>query len=88
MYFPHRYRTLNGKIGRNDGTPIKYEYVDLKENELYNLKTDPSETINIVNEFPEIAKKIIVLANKKRREIGDDLTNVIGLENREIGMID
>ena len=88
MYFPHRYRTLNGKIGRNDGIPIKYEYVDLKENELYNLKTDPSETINIVNEFPEIAKKIIVLANKKRREIGDDLTNVIGLENREIGMID
>ena len=88
MYFPHRYRTLNGKIGRNDGTPIKYEHVDLKENELYNLKTDPSETINILNEFPEIAKKIIALANKKRREIGDDLTNVIGLENRELGMID
>ncbi len=88
MYFPHRYRTLNGKKGRNDGTPIKYEYVDLKENELYNLKTDPSETINILNEFPEIAKKIIALANKKRREIGDDLTNVVGLENREIGMID
>ncbi len=88
MYFPHRYRTLNGKKGRNDGTPIKYEYVDLKENELYNLKTDPSETINILNEFPELAKKIIALANKKRREIGDDLTNVVGLENREIGMID
>ena len=25
MYFPHRYRTLNGKKGRDDGQPIKYE---------------------------------------------------------------
>jgi arylsulfatase len=88
MYFPHRYRTLNGRKGRNDGIPIKYEYVDVKENKLYNLKTDPSETKNIINEFPEIAKKIIVLADNKRKEIGDDLTNVVGLENREIGMID
>lgn len=88
MYFPHRYRTLNGRKGRNDGTPIKYEYVDLLENELYNLKTDPSETKNIINEFPGIVKKIIALADNKRKEIGDDLTNVIGLENREIGMID
>ena len=77
-----------GRIGRDDGKPIKYEYVDLLENELYNLKTDPSETKNIINEFPGIAKKIIALADNKRKEIGDDLTNVIGLENREIGMID
>ena len=88
MYFPHRYRTLNGRTGRDDGSPIKYEYVNLLENELYNLKTDPSETINIINEFPVIAKKIIALADSKRKEIGDDLTNVIGIENREVGMID
>ena len=88
MYFPHRYRTLNGRTGRDDGSPIKYEYVNLLENELYNLKTDPSETINIINEFPVIAKKIIALADSKRKEIGDDLTNVIGIENREAGMID
>ena len=88
MYFPHRYRTLNGRAGRDDGSPIKYEYVNLLENELYNLKTDPSETINIINENPELAKKIIALADIKRKEIGDDLTNVIGLVNREVGMID
>ena len=62
--------------------------MNLIENELYNLKTDPSETINIINENPELAKKIIALADIKRKEIGDDLTNVIGLENREVGMID
>ena len=88
MYFPHRYRTLNGKKGRDDGQPIKYEYVNLLSEELYNLKTDPSETNNISNEFPDLAKKITTLANNKRKELGDDLTNVLGSEIREVGKID
>ena len=85
MYFPHRYRTLNGKEGRDDGKPIKYEYVDLEEIELYNLKEDPSENKNVYNQFPNIANKIKALAEIKKREIGDDLTNIIGSENRPIG---
>ena len=88
MYFPHRYRTLNGKKGRDDGQPIKYEYVNLLSEELYNLKTDPSETKNIINDFPDLVKKITTLANNKRKELGDDLTNVLGSEIREVGKID
>ena len=88
MYFPHRYRTLNGRKGRNDGRPIKYEYVNLEQKELYNLAQDPSETNNIYEEFSEIAKIIEKLADIKRNEIGDDLTKVNGTENRPVGMID
>ena len=88
MYFPHRYRTLNGRVGRDDGVPIKYEYVDLKQNELYNLKTDPSESTNIIEDFPDIVKQIQHLANKKRQEIGDDLFGITGNEIREVGLID
>jgi arylsulfatase len=88
MYFPHRYRTLNGREGRDDGVPIKYEYVDLKQNELYNLKTDPSESTNIIQDFPDIVKQIEHLANKKRQEIGDDLYGITGSEIREVGLID
>ena len=88
MYFPHRYRTLNGREGRDDGTPIRYEYVNLNEIELYNLKEDPSETNNVHDKFPEIVKQIKLLADIKRMEIGDDLTNVIGKENRPIGTIE
>lgn len=88
MYFPHRYRTLNGRKGRNDGTPIKYEYVDLEQKELYDLAKDPSETKNLYQEFPEVAKKIEALADIKRSEIGDDLTKIIGTENRPVGIID
>ena len=88
MYFPHRYRTLNGRKGRNDGSPIKYQYVNLEKMELYNLVEDPSETKNIFDQHPEIAKKIEKLADIKRDEIGDDLTKVKGTENRPVGMID
>ena len=85
MYFPHRYRTLNGREGLDNGKPIKYQYVDLEEIELYNLKEDPSENNNVYNQFPDIVNKIIELADIKRGEIGDDLTGKIGSENRPIG---
>jgi len=88
MYFPHRYRTLNGREGRNDGIPIKYEYVNLEKNELYNLRLDPAESTNIIDKFPEIVKKIEILANKKREEIGDDLLGIEGSETREVGLIE
>jgi arylsulfatase len=88
MYFPHRYRTLNGRIGKDDGQPIKYEYIDLKEMELYNLNDDPGETTNLYANHPEIVKKIKLLADKKRKEIGDDLKGITGLENRPIGTAD
>ena len=88
MYFPHRYRTLNGKEGLDNGKPIKYQYVDLEEIELYNLKEDPSEKNNVYNQFPDIVNKIVELADIKRGEIGDDLTGKIGSENRPIGKIE
>ena len=88
MYFPHRYRTLNGKEGRDDGKPIKYQYVNLEKTELYNLKEDPSEKNNVHDQFPEIVRKINLLADEKRDEIGDDLTGKIGSENRPIGKIE
>ena len=88
MYFPHRYRTLNGKEGRDDGKPIKYQYVNLEKTELYNLKEDPSEKTNVHDQFPEIVRNINLLADEKRDEIGDDLTGKIGSENRPIGKIE
>ncbi len=39
---------------------------DLPPMQLYNLKTDPSETTNLVNEHPEIAQKLL---NTLRKEI-------------------
>ena len=88
MYYPHRYRTLNGKATTNDGFPVKYDYVDLKSPELYNLKSDPSENLDVYNNFPEIVAKINSLSDLKRAELGDDLKGIVGKENRPAGTIE
>jgi len=35
-----------------------------------------------------LLKKIEILANKKREEIGDDLLGIEGSETREVGLIE
>src|SRR5207248_280845 len=40
LQLPHTYRTLNGRIGHTDGTPIPYDQVKLEQNELYDLNSD------------------------------------------------
>jgi DNA-directed RNA polymerase delta subunit len=51
------------------------------------LSKDPSETKNVYIEYPDIVKEIKNLANIKRTEIGDDLKNISGRENRPVGVI-
>ena len=88
MYFPHRYRTLNGRSGGKNGFPVNYEYKTMDEIELYDLSKDISETTNVALENPEVVKIIKSLANNMRTELGDALTNVKGKENRPIGKIE
>ena len=52
---------------------------------VYNLINDPEEKLNVYNKFPEIAKQMEELADKARFELGDRLTGVEGVENRELG---
>ena len=88
LYFPRTYRSLNGKQGGKDGMPVKYEYNQVKYNELYNLIDDPRELSNVYSENMEIAKKLEEIGERARNELGDKLTSREGVGVREIGMID
>ena len=88
LYFPRTYRSLNGKPGGTCGMPVKYEMNEVNENELYNLKNDPSERHNLYNENVEIVKKLEDISERARKELGDKLTSRIGKGVREIGMVD
>ena len=88
MYFPHRYRTLNGREGGKNGIPVEYEYKIITQIELYDLSKDISETSNVAAENPEIVAKIKLLANEMRSELGDKLYNQKGKENRLIGKVE
>ena len=88
MYFPHRYRTLNGKEGGKDGQPVEYDYNTIEQIELYDLSKDISETRDVADEHPEVVAKIKSLGNKIRAELGDALTEQEGIGNRPIGVIE
>lgn len=87
MYFPHKYRSLGGRMGGTDGLPVEYDYPELLEIELYNLANDPSETKNVTYQNEEVVLKISSLADSIRIELGDELRGIKGSNNREPGKI-
>ena len=87
LYFPRSYRSLNGRNGGKDGIPVKYEQNVVNEKQLYNLKEDPSELNNILNDHPNIVSKLEKMGNLARYDLGDKLTNVEGIGIRDVGTI-
>lgn len=86
LYFPHRYRSLNGREGTNDGLPIKYDQNDLAGLELYDLHNDISEKNNVISEHPDVLRRLEAYGEKARAELGDSLTKREGTGVRPIGM--
>ncbi|GEO23632.1 arylsulfatase [Cyclobacterium qasimii] len=79
LYFPHRYRTLpENFVKPSNGIPGKYEMTDLKEMELYDLEKDPSETKNVIEEYPEVLNKMRAMADNARNDMGDALQGIEG----------
>lgn len=88
LHFPHRYRTMQGQAPGKDGTPGKYTHMDITEIALYDLERDIGESTDVAAENPEVVEHLLLLADVKRAELGDNLTNVTGSERREPGRID
>nr|WP_299488158.1 sulfatase [uncultured Allomuricauda sp.] len=87
LYFPHRYRTMDGQEPGKDGQPGEYRMIDMEEIELYDVENDISETKNVASEHPEVIEKIKLLANDMRTRLGDSLLELEGTETREPGRL-
>jgi arylsulfatase A len=87
LHFPHAYRTLNGRTGGTDGTPVPYEQATT-ELALFNLRDDISQSKNLASEHPEIVARLAALADKARAELGDSATKAEGERLREPGRVD
>jgi len=87
LYFPHTYRTLNGREGGKNGLPVAYEYNAIDHIELYDLSNDVSETNDVASENPEVVAQIKVLADEMRQELGDALTHRTGTGSRPPGSV-
>ena len=85
LVFPHNYVTYGSHVPGNDGQPGNLTFIDLKKAELYDLRRDPGERYDVLSQYPEVAAKLMKIADEKRYELGDNLLRIKGTENRESG---
>lgn len=80
LVLPHPSKSYVGIIAGKNGFPGEYGHI-ITGLELYDLRNDPGEQYNVINQYPEIAKEFDKLIDDARKDLGDDLTNHEG-ENR------
>ncbi len=81
LVFPHMHRTYKKNLPGYDGWPGAQPNVATPL-ALYNLRMDPGETLDVQDKFPEVMEELKILADRYRKELGDDLTDQKGLEIR------
>lgn len=52
---------------------------------LYDLANDPSESVNVADQHPEVVNKLKEMADVYRKELGDSLTGQTGIAIRPVG---
>ncbi|MBI1372155.1 MAG: sulfatase-like hydrolase/transferase [Phycisphaera sp.] len=70
LHFPHDYRTLDGKPGGTGGIPANYSkgHIELS---LFDLENDIGETKDVKDDYPDVVKRIMKLADEMRKDLGD-----------------
>lgn len=87
LIYPHQYRDYSAFPPGNDGMPGKLSNSMLEEPLLFDLRRDPGERYNVYSEYPEVVEQLNKVAEKYRKELGDDLTGRKGEERREPGFV-
>ncbi len=86
MVFPHDHRSYEDVLPGNDGWPGPYKQ-GRAELALYDLRRDPGERYNVIDQYPEIAENLQKSAEDARIDLGDDLTDSEGINRRPIGIL-
>jgi arylsulfatase len=86
LVFPHEHRSYEDVLPGNDGWPGPYKQGQA-ELGLYDLRRDPGERYNVIDQYPEIVRKLENFAVEARLDLGDDLTNTDGANRRPIGRL-
>ena len=70
-----------------DGIASRHGYkVELLEESLFDLASDPAESRNVLREHVEVAERLRKLAQRARDELGDSITGKQGKELRAVGV--
>jgi len=88
LVLPHQYRSMNGKPGGKDGMPEKYSQLKVTQTELYDLKSDPSESTDVLTENPDVVTRLMGEVEKARKDLGDTITKRKGSGIRPAGKVE
>ncbi|MEM8486437.1 MAG: sulfatase [Bacteroidota bacterium] len=86
LHFPHRYRTMQDRTLGKDGIPGKYNYGAEVGLELFDLEADIGEQQNVADQYPEVIARLTAMAEAKRAELGDALTETPATGARQVGI--
>lgn len=87
LVLPHPSRSYEKFLPANDGFPGKTDENNPMPLALYDLRRDPAERYDVQSLYPEIVAELQKTAEIAREDLGDDLTNRIGKNVREIGKL-
>jgi len=86
LVFPHKFRSYEKNQPGNDGNPGK-----TAEGEtglmLYDLRRDQGERYDVKQSYPDVVNSLLNIANIAREDLGDDLTDSPGKNQREPGKL-
>jgi arylsulfatase A len=86
LILPHRYRTLDGRLGGTGGQPVAYHPRDAGT-ELYDLAADPGETRDLAAAMPDKVAELMAHVEAARAELGDAITGRRGRGSRSPGLL-
>jgi arylsulfatase len=86
LMLPHRSRSYEGQAPGKDGFPgpTAVKEVPLA---LYDLEADPGEQYDLSQELPGVVQELMLIADRARAELGDDITDVKGSGARPCGRV-
>jgi arylsulfatase A-like enzyme len=87
LVLPHPCISYVGVEPGKDGWPGKTLNVNVEITELYDLRRDPGERYDVADMYPEIVKELQKIAEEARKDLGDDITKIPGLNRRKAGTI-
>ncbi|NBB28074.1 sulfatase [Cellulophaga sp. BC115SP] len=85
LVLAHNGRTYEGFQPGNDGYPGQVNENSPVPMALYDLRRDPGERYDVQKTYPKIVEELLLLAEEAREDLGDDITQKTGKNNREAG---
>lgn len=87
LVLPHPSRSYEKFLPGNDGFPGKTDENNPMPLALYDLRRDPGERYDVQTIYPKIVAELQQIVELAREDLGDDLTNRVGKNVREIGKL-